>query len=290
MAELPPQDDPLTAHVTAGGIVSTYRNADKRKQRLEMKQAGDYIRAAKQQVADTTKDLASAEVRMRKAQSNANKARQEAQMLYDQLMAEDDAERTVPNRHGVALARQRYDAAAYRMNHADAIAQREYSIVVWQQDRVTAAEQAVMKTEELERRVLEMEEAEREEMQQVAEYRGARELEAAERQHRAALKAVDDLQREREEREIRTEQALMVAEEGQRKAKHRLKAASQGLAQKLQELADYRRAERSRQQQALLSLKRNSEEAYSKMAALNERNRKKKLKEDAAHEAERKVI
>ena len=181
MAELPPQDDPLTAHVTAGGIVSTYRNADERKQRLEMKQAGDYIRAAKQQVADTTKDLASAEVRMRKAQANANKARQEAQMLYDQLVAEDEAERTVPNRHGVALARQRYDAAAYRMNHADAIAQREYSIVVWQQDRVTAAEQAVMKTEELERRVLEMEEAERAEMQQVAEYRGARELEAAEK-------------------------------------------------------------------------------------------------------------
>ena len=89
---------------------------------------------------------------------------------------------------------------------------------------------------------------------------------------------------------MQTEQALMVAEEGQRQAKHRLKAASQGLAQKLQELADYRRAERSRQQQALLSLKSNSEEAYNKMAALNERNRKKKLKEDAMHEAERKVI
>ena len=67
MAELPPQEDALTAHVTAGGIVSTYRNADERKQRLEMKQAGDYIRAAKQQVEDTSKDLASAEVRMRKA-------------------------------------------------------------------------------------------------------------------------------------------------------------------------------------------------------------------------------
>jgi hypothetical protein len=290
MAELPQQDDPLTEHVTAGGIVSTYRNADERKQRLEMKQAGDYIRAAKQQVADTTKDLQSADIRMRKAQSNANAARQEAQALYDQLVAEDDAERSVPNRHGVALARQRYDAAAYRMRHADAVAQREYSIVVWQQDRVNAAEQAVMKTEELEQRVLEMESAEREEMQQVAEYRGARELEAAERQHRAALQAVDELQREREDREMRTEKALMVAEDGQRKAKQRLSAATQGLQQKLQELADYRRAEKTRQQQALLSLKSNSEEAYNKMAAVNERNRKKKLKEDAAHEAERKVI
>ena len=290
MAELPPQEDPLTAHVTAGGIVSTYRNADERKQRLEMKQAGDYIRAAKQQVVDTTKDLQSAETRMRKAQANANVARQEAQMLYDQLVAEDEAERAVPNRHGVALARQRYDAAAYRMQHADAIAQREYSIVVWQQDRVNAAEQAVMRTEELEQRVLEMEAAEREEMQQVAEYRGARELEAAGRQHRAALKAVDELQRQREEREIQTEKALVLAEEGTRFAKQRLKAASQALAVKLQELAEYKRAEKSRQQQALLSLKRNSEEAYNKMAALNERNRKKKLKEDAAHEAERKVI
>ena len=207
-------------------------------------------------------------------------------MLYDQLVAEDEAERAVPNRHGVALARQRYDAAAYRMQHADAIAQREYSIVVWQQDRVNAAEQAVMRTEELEQRVLEMEAAEREEMQQVAEYRGARELEAAGRQHRAALKAVDELQRQREEREIQTEKALVLAEEGTRFAKQRLKAASQALAVKLQELAEYKRAEKSRQQQALLSLKRNSEEAYNKMAALNERNRKKKLKEDAAHEAE----
>ena len=99
-------------------------------------------------------------------------------------------------------------------------------------------------------------------MQQVAEYRGARELEAAERQHRAALKAVADVQREREDREMRTEKVLMVAEEGQRKAKQRLKAATQGLQQKLQDLADYRRKERSRQQQALLSLKSNSELAF----------------------------
>ena len=290
MAELPAQDDPLTAHVTAGGIVSTYRNQDERKQRLEMKQAGDYIRAAKQQVADTTKDLESAELRMRKAQQNANRARQEAQMLYDQLVDHADAEKVVPNRHGLALARQQYDAAAYRMNHADAVAQREYSIVVWQQDRVTAAELAVMKTEELEQRVVEMETAELEEMRQVAEYRGARELEAAERQHRAALEAVDDLERDREDLAMRTEQALMVADEGQKGAKMRLHEATKGLAQKLQELAEYKRAEKTRQQQSLLSLKANSEEAYNKMAAVNERNRKKKIKEDAAHESERKVI
>ena len=127
-------------------------------------------------------------------------------------------------------------------------------------------------------------------MQQVAEYRGARELEAAERQHRAALKAVADVQREREDREMRTEKVLMVAEEGQRKAKQRLKAATQGLQPKLQDLADYKRKERSRQQQALLSLKANSELAFNKMAAVNERNRKKKLKEEEANEAERKAI
>ena len=40
------------------------------------------------------------------------------------------------------------------------------------------------------------------------------------------------------------------------------------------ELTDFKRQEKSRQQQALLSLKANSEEAYSKMAANNERNRK----------------
>ena len=47
------------------------------------------------------------------------------------------------------------------------------------------------------------------------------------------------------------------------------------------ELTDFKRQEKSRQQQALLSLKANSEEAYSKMAANNERNRKKAAKEDA---------
>lgn len=228
-AELPGQpEDPLTSHVTAGGIVSTYRNADERKRRLEMKQAGDFIRASKQQVDDTRKDLKSAEGRMRKAQSNANTARQEAQVLYNDLVAQSDAEQEVPNRHGVALARQRYDAAAYRMHEADAIAQREYNIVVWQQDRVTAAEQQVMKVDELEQRVQEMEAAELEEMRQVAEYRGARELEAAERTHRAALKQADDLQREIEDREMRTEQALMDATEGQKKAIARLKKATKG--------------------------------------------------------------
>ena len=56
------------------------------------------------------------------------------------------------------------------------------------------------------------------------------------------------------------------------------------------ELTDFKRLEKSRQQQALLSLKANSEEAYSKMAANNERNRKKAAKEDAENEARRKVI
>lgn len=56
------------------------------------------------------------------------------------------------------------------------------------------------------------------------------------------------------------------------------------------ELTDFKRQEKSRQQQALLSLKANSEEAYSKMAANNERNRKKAAKEDAENEARRKVI
>ena len=108
--------------------------------------------------------------------------------------------------------------------------------MVWQQDRLDGAEKMVMKTDELATRVREVEMSEKQEMALVAEYRAAREQEAADRAHRATQQQLDEVHKAREKREAQTQQALAVAEEGRKKTVERLRAATGGLAQKLAEL------------------------------------------------------
>eukprot|EP01050_Picozoa_sp_SAG11_P033572 SAG11_NODE_11464_length_759_cov_0.950000_1_plen_102_part_01 len=55
--ELSPIEDPMAAHVAAGGIVSTYHNAEQRRQRLERKQAADFINHVRHEVTASRKDL-----------------------------------------------------------------------------------------------------------------------------------------------------------------------------------------------------------------------------------------
>ena len=284
------QEDALSAHVTAGGVVSTYNNAEQRRQRLERKQASDFIRKAHEHADNVRQDLRDAEARLHKAQSTVNGAQNDWKACHARLGTESDQAIDRPNRHGVQLAQQHLDAAAYRMRQAEAVLAQEYSIMVWQQDRLDGAEKMVMKTDELATRVREVEMSEKQELALVAEYRAAREQEAADRAHRATQQQLDEVHMAREKREAQTQQALAVAEEGRKKTVERLRAATGGLAQKLAELEDYKQQQRSRQQQALLELKRNSEAAFNKMKGRNEAARKKKAKEDAAHLEEKKVI
>jgi hypothetical protein len=291
-AGVPPemQEDPLAAHITAGGVVSTYSNAEQRQQKLERKQAIDFIVQAREHAAAVGKDLSDAEARLAKAQVTASDVRNECMALQARLEHEEAVAASRPNSHGVQLTRQHYEAAAYRLQRAETVLAREYSIAAWQRDRLDEAEKTVMKTDELGARVKEVEASAQQEMALVAEYRAARELEVAERAHQRSMAQLDEVQKTRDERETQMREALAVAERGKRAAAQRLKAATSGLAEKLHELEGYKQATRSRQQQALLELKRNSEAAFNKMKARNEIARKKREQQQVARQEEEKVI
>eukprot|EP01051_Picozoa_sp_SAG22_P017349 SAG22_NODE_2654_length_2333_cov_207.686213_5_plen_171_part_00 len=64
VTELPPAEDPMAAHIAAGGVVSTYHNAAARKQRLERKQAADFVGHVREEVEKARKDLRGYEERV----------------------------------------------------------------------------------------------------------------------------------------------------------------------------------------------------------------------------------
>jgi hypothetical protein len=288
--ELPPEEDPMAAHVTAGGIVSTYHNSEQRKQRLERKQAADFIAHCEKEVEAGRKDMREYEERLRKAQTRLREHSQEVHGLRLQLDHEADKEQVVPNRHGLRAARQQYDAAVYRMHKAEQVLQHEYNVLTWQQSHMEALEGQLIKCDELSQRVKEMEAVETRDMAQLAEYRAARELEVANRIHQSHMKSMEDMAEERGRKEEETTRALAVAAEGRRGVSLRMRDMNEALKKSLQELADYKQQQKSARQQVLLSLKGNAEDAYNKMVSSNERARKKAAKEEQAQAEERKVI